>query len=88
MKIKDNYVLQTIVDEYLVVPIAEEADRLHGVIKLNKAGAFLWNLLEKGVESEAVLEEKLSQQFGVELEKAKNDVEIYLKQLNQIGCLE
>ena len=27
MKIKNNYVLQAIADEYLVVPIAEEADR-------------------------------------------------------------
>ena len=42
MKIKDNYVLQTMADEYIVVPVGEEADRVHGIIKLNETGAFLW----------------------------------------------
>ena len=51
MKIKDNYVLQEVAKEYLVVPIAEEADRLQGIIRLNESGAFLWKYLESGTDS-------------------------------------
>jgi hypothetical protein len=88
MKIKDNFVLQNVADEYLVVPIAEEADRLHGVIKLSKTGAFLWEILLKGINSISELDTALAQEYGIDQSLAHKDVEVYLSQLEAIGCLE
>ena len=88
MKIKNNYVLQAIADEYLVVPIAEEADRLHGVIKLNETGAFLWNYLVKGVDSKAEMETAIMHEYNIDQSSAHQDVESFLSQLGAIGCLE
>ena len=42
MRIKEQFVLQEVADDFVVVPISREAERLHGVIKLNKSGACLW----------------------------------------------
>ena len=64
MKIKDCFVLQQIHDEYLVVPIGEEMDRLNGVIKLSETGAFLWELLSKGVGSEDDLISAVMAEYG------------------------
>lgn len=88
MKIKNNYVLQTVTDEYIVVPIADEADRLHGVIKLNETGAFLWNYIEKQNYSMENMVEAIIHKYGVERSIARNDVSTFIAQLKSIGCLE
>lgn len=88
MRIKKNYVLQTIADEYIVVPIADEADRLHGVIKLNKTGAFLWNYLEGQHRSHENLVNAIIQEYGIEHAVACNDVDTFIDQLKSIGSIE
>ena len=88
MKIKKNYVLQEIADEYFVVPIAEEADRLHGVIRLNETGALLWNHLEKGIQSKKELETIIISEYNVAQVNLRTDIDLFLNQLEAIGCLE
>ena len=88
MRIKNGYVLQKIADEYIVVPIGEEADRLHGVIRLNDVGAFLWDIHENGVESIDELEKAIIREYGVEQTVAHNDVKVYIKKLKSIDCLK
>ena len=88
MKIKKDYVLQKIADEYIVVPIGEEADRLHGVIRLNDAGAYLWEILEKGVTVKEELQMALMQKYGIERTVACDDVDAYLSKISAIDCIE
>ena len=88
MKIKDNYVLQEVAKEYLVVPIAEEADRLQGIIRLNESGAFLWKYLESGTDDSSELEEIISKKYSIERHKAFEDVKCFIEQLRSMGCLE
>ena len=88
MRIKDMYVLQKIVDEYLVVPIAEEADRLHGVIKLTESGAFIWDYLIKGVDSTDELVEPFMLKYSIDEAMAQRDIDAFISQLYSLGCLE
>lgn len=88
MKIKSNYVFQEIADEFLVVPIAEEADRLQGVIRLNDTGAYLWKCLENGIDSPSEMEAILISKYNLPPEKAHEDVEIFVSNLENLGCLE
>ena len=88
MKIKDNFIFQRIADEFLVVPIAEEATRVNGVIKLNEVGAFLWNLLIAGNVTETELVIKLVEEYHIDTCTATHDVKQFLDSLNSIGCLE
>ena len=88
MKINENYVMQNVSDEYLVIPIAEEADRLRGVIRLNESGAFLWDKLANGGASEDDLKESLMQEYQVDAVTAENDIRTFLNSLDSIGCLE
>lgn len=89
MKIKSNYVLQEIGDEYLVVPIAEEADRLHGVIRLNETGAFLWRCLEEGnFKTISDLKTVIIREYGISEIRAYQDVSSFISQLEKLGCIE
>ena len=88
MKIKDNYVLQKIVDEYIVVPIAQEADRINGVFNLNETGAFIWQVLEKGTMTHDELVEALYLKYNEDRFIIEEDVNEFLEQLELFGCLE
>ena len=88
MRIKDNFVLQQIVDEYIVVPVAEESERLHGIIKLNETGAFLWDLLRTTEVSVSDLEDALARKYNIGLDIAQKDVEAFINHIRQLGCVE
>ena len=87
MKIKQNYVLRNIADEYIVVPIGDEADRLHGVITLSESGAFLWEKLATEQTAET-LTDALTAEYKVDWETALKDVQSFLDSIGQMGCLE
>lgn len=42
MKLKSDFLLHSIGSEHVVVPINERTAEFHGMIRLNKTGAFLW----------------------------------------------
>ena len=88
MRISGNYVLQKVVDEYIVVPVGKEAEKLKGVITLNETGAFLWDRLSKKDNTSDELIDALLSEFSVSKEQAQHDVERYVANLEQIGCLE
>ena len=87
LKIKDYFVMQSIGDEYIVVPIAIEADNLNGVIRLNKTGAYIWDLLTKENMSESELIEAITKSYPVTKSDAQKDLQSFLKKLDNLGCL-
>lgn len=87
MKIKDSFVLQEIADEFIVVPVGKEADRLHGVFSLNQAGAFLWEHLSQESCNADDLAKLLCDKFAIDYHTAQIDVEKFINQLNSFGCL-
>ena len=88
MRINNSFVMQEIADEYIVVPIAEEATRLHGVIQLNETGAFLWERMTERERTEDELATLLADSYGIDSLTAKSDVSDYLTQLRKMECIE
>lgn len=86
MKVSPEFILREIADEYIVVPIGEEAKRIHGVLRLNEEGAFLWKLMEKE-QTEETLFDALLNEYQVEADTAKKDISVFLEELKKIGCL-
>lgn len=86
MKINPLFILREIADEYVVIPVGEQADRLHGILKLNEEGAFLWKLMEKE-QTEETLFFALLNEYQVEADTAKKDISVFLEELKRIGCL-
>lgn len=88
MKIKENFVLQEIAEEGIVVPIGNESDVLHGVVKLNSAGLFLWKQMVNNDQNRESLSSLLANEFAITQERAQIDVDRFLLQLRNIGCIE
>ena len=87
MKINENYVLQEIADEYIVVPVGEATKRIRGIIKLNKSGAFLWKKMEKKNLSQDDLVQILLTEFPADIRIVRNDVSAFIEQLSDMGCI-
>lgn len=87
MKRKDGFVLQSIADEYLLVPVGEEMNRMKGIVQLSESGAFLWRKMETNQTLET-LTDALTAEYKVDRETALKDVKAFLDSIGQMGCLE
>ena len=87
MKTNRNFVLQEIADEFLVVPIGKDAEKIQGVIKLNESGACLWKKLEEKDLSQDQLVQVLLSEYPIDKDTASIDVVSFVQQLNNMGCL-
>jgi hypothetical protein len=87
MKRKDDFIMQNIDDEWLLVPTGAAVMDLNGLVTLNRTGARVWQLLE----TERTLDElsaAVAQQFEVEPAAARADVQTFLDEIARIGLLE
>ena len=78
MKIKEGFILRTVCDESLVVPVGEASVDFKNVIKLNETGAFLWKLLEQDTNVDEMTDE----------ETARTDILAFCDRLDEAGILE
>lgn len=76
MKIKDGFLLRTLGDSHVVVPVGQAAIDLRGMITLNGTGAFLWKALETP-QTEQALIEALTATYDVDAQRAAQDVKAF-----------
>ena len=87
MKIRGDYMLDTIGGEKIAVPLGTGENNQTGLIRLNEVGAFLWEKLMEGTTEED-LGQDVTKQYEVEPEKAAGDVKKFLEKLKSQGLLE
>lgn len=87
MKISKEFVLREIAGDYVIVPTGEAAYRFQGLITVNDTGAFLWEQLQSGEQTEEKLTEALFGEYEVDRESALKDVEEFLRILQGHGIL-
>ena len=51
MRIKEGYIINKLSDGYVVVTVGDASNDFNGVIRLNAAGAFLWQSIQDGADS-------------------------------------
>ena len=56
MKLKYEFESVTMDDEIILVPIGEKADKVEGVIKLNREGLEIVNMLKEDTTKERIVE--------------------------------
>ena len=74
---KNGFIKREIAGEILLVPVGERTREFNGMIMLNETGGYLWDLLA-GPKTEAALLEALLQEFDVDPETAKADLQEFL----------
>lgn len=86
MKRNENFLLRKVGEANILVPLGQKVVNLQGVITLNETGAFIWELLKEERTLDE-LAEALVEEFDVDFDQAKKDVEEFLKQLKEVGAL-
>ena len=87
MKIKEGYILREVAGNNIIVAIGGEAVNFNGIKTLNETGTFLWRNIEKGMDEE-MLVKVLTDEYDVDAETAKNDVEEFVSLLISNGLIE
>lgn len=87
MKIKQGFVLRNMDTMHLIAPTDSKQNEFQRIFSLNETGAFLWRMLENGAD-QGCLVEALMREYDVEETAAFDDVEEFLKKLQEMGVLE
>jgi hypothetical protein len=87
MKRNNDFIMQTIGGEALLVPLGARVMDMNGLVTLNGTAACVWELLA----AECSLDElaaALEERFDVDLDTAKSDVQTFTDEIAKIGLLE
>ena len=87
MKIKDGFILRSVSDAYVVVPLGEAAKTFNGMITLNETGAFLWKKLSESDVDEKSLVDSLLNEYDVSVDLAQKDVSAFVARLRDAQLL-
>lgn len=87
MKIKADFVLREVADQYVVLPIGQVSVDFNGMLTLNESGALLWRALENGGDRES-LADALIGEYDIDREAALADADEFIASLTKIGCIE
>ncbi len=87
MKIKDDFILRKVADSYVVVPVNQMTLNFNGIINLNETGAFLFENLQKGISEQDLLQ-KMLDEYEVDVQTAKTDIENFVKKAEDADILE
>lgn len=83
MKLKEGFVLHTMAEETVVIPVGQDLD-LNMMITLNETGKLLWQLLEQGAEQEELVN-ALLKEYEIDRETAEAHVTAFVQKLKEQG---
>lgn len=86
MKLKMQFILRDIVGETVLVPINESTSNFNGLITVNELGKFIWENLESSKDEEDLLH-KILEEYEVEKDVAKEDLNEFLDKLRQVDII-
>ena len=87
MKRKNDFIMQNVGGENLLVPLGAQVMDLNGLITLNDTAACVWELLAEDRTTDE-LTAAVAAQFDVDASTARADVQTFLDEIARLGLLE
>lgn len=87
MKMKSNFQIVNIVDEYMAIPVGDEMTSFGGTVLLNEVSAFLLEHMKKDITKDELIDQLLTE-YDVDPERAKKDVEDTISKLLKVGLIQ
>ena len=87
MKVRNEFVLRKIGEEYIAVPVGKAALEFNGLLALNEQGAWLWKQMAAGADGEQLLQGML-EEYDVDRETAESDIKEFVNNQKKKGILE
>ena len=86
MKRNTNFILREIAGENILVATGEAAQIFNGMITLNEVASFIWKNIDECKTVDKLIASILDE-FDIDKETAKKDVEKFTTQLIRIGMV-
>ena len=86
VKIKDGFMLKNIMDEYIVMPVGDNISKYDGTVVLNEVSAFVFDLMKNPVSKEDIVSAILNE-FDVDEETVRRDLDMTLEKFTQVGLI-
>ena len=87
MKRNDNFVINDIAGNIVLVPCGNMALDFNGIITLNETGKLLWENMEQETDIES-LAQVLVDKYNINIDLAINDVTNFVLSLKEDGCID
>ena len=87
MRARRNIEIRQIAGENLLIPVAENAGMVNGLMVLSESGALLWDRLQQETDRQALIDCLLAE-YQVDEARAGADVDAFLRQLREAKLLE
>lgn len=87
MRLIDDHILRRVNGNTVLVPPPEREIGFNGMIVLNHTGEFVCRLLREDTDREK-LAAALSQEYEVEPDRARADLDVFLSELDSCNMLE
>lgn len=86
MRIEKEFILREIAGDYIIIPTGSTVLEFNGLLTVNEVGVTLWNLLQKEVFMEDLVEAVVAE-YEVEEAVAREDIQKFLATLTENGIL-
>ena len=86
MIIKKDLIKREIAGDTILVPIGKDVYDSNGLFVLNELGAFIWDLLPDAVSEDDLLKAIL-EEYDVDTDVAKADLQEFLENLRNLGII-
>lgn len=86
MKVSNQFILRTIADEHLLIPVGEAAISVKGLIALSESGKLLFEKLKSRCSREDLIAALMSD-YEVTEAVAGQDTDAFLDQMRQLNML-
>ena len=88
MKIKEGFVLRTVMGETVVIPVGETSEKFHGMIKLNQTGADIWKGVVDGLSEDEIAKSLMEKYEDVDYETALRGTQKIVGMMKDEGIIE
>ena len=86
MKISDNFILKTIDDESMLVPVNHDYMSVQKIINLNETSLAIYEMVKEGLDEKQIIN-KMLETYDVSEDVLELDVTRILKQFIELGVI-
>ena len=82
IRARGGFVMQKMLDEYMIIATGENADTFRSIIQTNETGAFYWKMLEKGSTPGEMVSLAMERFEDLDEPTARQDINEFLESIS------
>lgn len=82
IRARDGFVMQKLMDEYMIIATGENADHFRKIIQTNETGAFYWGMIEKGTSLDKLVSASMARYVDLDEPTARQDIGEFLESIS------